>query len=114
MTRVAVVTGAAGAMGSACAEVLAEGADTLVLTDLDADGLATTAARLPAEVVTLVGDLADPTKVVNYFSKGRSRRSLGSLELDRVAVGIPDIDRLAFALGAIARAGRDDGDAVTR
>ena len=43
---------------------------------------------------------------------GRIRVSFGALELDRVAVGVPDIDRLAFALGAVARAGRDDGNTV--
>jgi NAD(P)-dependent dehydrogenase (short-subunit alcohol dehydrogenase family) len=63
MMPVSVVTGAAGAMGSACAQTLGASSDVLLLTDRDEAGLAATAAVLEAEgttVVTIVGDVADP------------------------------------------------------
>ena len=63
MTRVAVVTGAAGAMGSACAGVLAPTLDRLLLTDRDAGGLRSAADRLAekggAEVSVVVGDIGE-------------------------------------------------------
>jgi NAD(P)-dependent dehydrogenase (short-subunit alcohol dehydrogenase family) len=63
MTQVAVVTGAAGAMGSACASALSPTVDQLLLADCDARGIDAVAARLsdagPAEVAVLVGDIGD-------------------------------------------------------
>ena len=46
MTTVSVVTGAAGAMGSACARALAPAVDVVLLTDVDEDRLAAAAARI--------------------------------------------------------------------
>ena len=61
MTRVAVVTGAAGGMGGACARVLASETDVLLLTDRDADSIAGAAVELAAmtKVSTAAGDLRD-------------------------------------------------------
>lgn len=57
--RVIVITGAARGIGRACAELaVAEGADRLVLTDRDGEGLAAVAAQLAAGHI--VADLADP------------------------------------------------------
>ena len=61
---VAVVTGGAGGMGSACAvKLAAEGWDELLLCDIHADRLEAVAAPLRASgasVEVLAGDLADP------------------------------------------------------
>lgn len=61
---VAVVTGAAGGMGSACARQLAKaGWNTLLLCDLAEDRLEAVAGPLREsgnKVVTLAGDVADP------------------------------------------------------
>lgn len=66
MNRVAVVTGAAGAMGSACAAAIAPATDVLVLTDRDETGLDAVVDRVRSggtEVVTVVGDIADPVVI---------------------------------------------------
>lgn len=61
---IAVVTGAAGGMGSACARQLAEaGWDSLLLCDISAERLEAVAAPLRAAgkaVTVLAGDIADP------------------------------------------------------
>ena len=61
MTLVSVVTGAAGAMGSACALSLGPATDVLFLTDCDERGLASAADRVAREtgasVQTVVGDI---------------------------------------------------------
>lgn len=62
MSTVCVVTGAAGAMGTACALALAPSADVIVLTDLDESRLATAAATVERASTTKVeampGDIA--------------------------------------------------------
>lgn len=61
---VAVITGAAGGMGSACArELVGEGWNELLLCDISADRLEAVAAPLReqgARVAILAGDIADP------------------------------------------------------
>lgn len=61
MRRVTVVTGAAGAMGSACADALADTADELLRTDLDD------------------GDLGEAAFVDELVDRVRSRGTLGAL-----------------------------------
>lgn len=63
MTRVSVVTGAGGSMGSACALARAASSDVVVVTDRDADRLAATTEALAAtgaRAVAVVGEFADP------------------------------------------------------
>ncbi len=64
MTSVSVVTGAAGAMGSACARSIATVVDGLLLTDCEGERLAAVAEQVADEtgtaVATVVGDIADP------------------------------------------------------
>jgi NAD(P)-dependent dehydrogenase (short-subunit alcohol dehydrogenase family) len=63
MTQVAIVTGAAGAMGSACAIALSPTVDQVLLTDRDASGLHAVADRLADDscvaVTAVVGDIGD-------------------------------------------------------
>jgi NADP-dependent 3-hydroxy acid dehydrogenase YdfG len=70
--KVAVLTGAAGGIGVPIARALvAEGAQVL-LTDVDADGLAKLAAELGSACTTCVADLADedaPGKIIAECSK---------------------------------------------
>jgi len=52
-----LITGAAGGFGRRAAERFAEGGARLVLSDRNAEGLASLAATLPADTVTLPGDI---------------------------------------------------------
>jgi NAD(P)-dependent dehydrogenase (short-subunit alcohol dehydrogenase family) len=64
MNQVAIVTGAAGAMGSACARAVGSTVDELLLTDCDEARLTTVADQLASDanamVTTIVGDVGDP------------------------------------------------------
>lgn len=67
--RVAVITGAASGIGSALAQRLASRGADLAVSDVDADGLAATAAACRsrgAEVHTQILDVADRDAVVAY------------------------------------------------
>jgi NAD(P)-dependent dehydrogenase (short-subunit alcohol dehydrogenase family) len=70
---VSVVTGGAGAMGSAAALALAPAVDALLLTDVDPDRLGAVAARIEresrAKVCALAGDLADPDFVLELAGR---------------------------------------------
>jgi NAD(P)-dependent dehydrogenase (short-subunit alcohol dehydrogenase family) len=82
VSRVTVVTGAAGAMGSACAEAMGPSRDVLLLTDRDGPGLAVTADRLRAvgsEVVTLDGDIAEPVVIDRLRRRAADLGTLHSL-----------------------------------
>jgi NAD(P)-dependent dehydrogenase (short-subunit alcohol dehydrogenase family) len=76
MTRVAVVTGAGGAMGSACARALAPSTDVLLCTDVAADRLAAAADELTravdAQVCVVCGDLTDPAFVDDLAARVRT------------------------------------------
>lgn len=73
MTTVAVVTGAAGAMGGACARVLATEVDVVLLTDVDEPRLHAAAKRIDggveATVHPLVADLGDAVDVTALASR---------------------------------------------
>ena len=83
MSTVSVVTGAAGAMGSACARALAATADVLLLTDVDAERLEATSAAIGqatgTRVQTLAGDLADAAFVDTLVARGRELGALHAL-----------------------------------
>ncbi len=63
VARVSVVTGAAGAMGAACALALAPASEVLVVTDIDGPRLGTVADAVHrdtvAKVEAVVGDIGD-------------------------------------------------------
>lgn len=80
MTKVAVVTGAAGAMGAVCAQALAPTVDVLLLTDRDhakLDAVGEEIARATGcRVSALPGDLGDPAFPANL---ARAAADLGTL-----------------------------------
>jgi NAD(P)-dependent dehydrogenase (short-subunit alcohol dehydrogenase family) len=86
LTTVSVTTGAAGAMGSACALALAPAVDVVLLTDVDADRLAAATERLErverektTKVCTAVGDLGEPAFVVDLAARADALGDLHSL-----------------------------------
>lgn len=66
--KIAVVTGAAGVIGSATARVLAERGARLVAVDRDGDGLRRAVNQLPAsaEALAITADVTSETEVAGY------------------------------------------------
>jgi NAD(P)-dependent dehydrogenase (short-subunit alcohol dehydrogenase family) len=83
MSQVAVVTGAAGAMGSACAGALVPAFDRIVLTDRDATGLRAVADRLADGghdgVSVVVGDVGDAGFAAALADSAAARGSVRAL-----------------------------------
>lgn len=93
-----IVTGAASGIGAAIARMLvAEGADSLVLTDRDGPGLARIGAELSA--ATLQADLTDPTAPARIAEAARGR--------------FGRIDGLVNAAGLTTRGSFQDGTLET-
>lgn len=70
--RVAVISGAASGMGRASSLALAEHGADLVLADLNAEGLARTAADVEAfgrRAVPVVCNMSDPTEITGLFAR---------------------------------------------
>jgi len=59
--KTVVITGAAGGFGRQTAEAFAVRGASLVLSDLDGTGLAAVAESLDADVITIEGDVTDPS-----------------------------------------------------
>ena len=83
MTLVSVVTGGAGAMGSACARAVAPEVDALILTDRDERRLTAAAETLEEEsgasVSTVVGDIVEPPVVAELARRAEVVGELHSL-----------------------------------
>jgi NAD(P)-dependent dehydrogenase (short-subunit alcohol dehydrogenase family) len=83
MSSVSVVTGAAGAMGAACARALAPAVDVLLLTDVDADRLDRVATAIEAETGTCVrrctGDVVDAAFADELVDESRAAGAFHSL-----------------------------------
>lgn len=74
------MTGAAGAMGSACARSMATAVDGLLLTDCDDERLAAIAEQIAddtgAVVATVVGDVSDPGVVAEITTQAAAMGEL--------------------------------------
>lgn len=83
MTAVTVVTGAAGAMGAACARVLGARTDVLLLTDIDEARLHSAAGVIEREggaaVHPFVADLGDPDAAVDLATRATGLGELHAL-----------------------------------
>lgn len=92
--KVALVTGAAGAIGAAVAERLAAAGACVCLTDIDEARLATAAARLASRPhLTITADVTD-TESVNAMVAAVARR-FGGLDIVVLNAGIAHVARLA-------------------
>jgi NAD(P)-dependent dehydrogenase (short-subunit alcohol dehydrogenase family) len=78
--KVAIITGAAGGIGSVAARAFGEEGAALVLLDRDEAALAALAATLPAaRVVTLAGDVAE--EVANVAAVERAHGTFGRVDV---------------------------------
>ncbi len=103
--KVAIVTGAAGGLGGACAKALGDDGFALFLLDRDLDGLRATAERLRADGHTVdfeVSNLRDPEDVVRAVDAHSRLGTLGAL------VNVAGI----WAGGTVADVSIDDWDAM--
>lgn len=71
--KVILISGATGGFGRVAAESFAADGARLVLTDLREDGLAELASRLPGEIVTVAGDIADPQTSARWIAAALER-----------------------------------------
>jgi NAD(P)-dependent dehydrogenase (short-subunit alcohol dehydrogenase family) len=82
MNQVAVVTGAGGAIGSACARAVGSTVDELLLTDCDEASLFTVADQLASDanatVKTIVGDVGDPSLATELAARAADLGELRS------------------------------------
>ena len=84
MTTVSIVTGAAGAMGSACVHALVPAVDVVLLTDIDEERLGVAAERVERDatavkVCTAPGDLGDPAFIAELAARTDALGELHSL-----------------------------------
>ncbi len=95
--QVALVTGAAGGIGGALAEAVAEAGADVALVDVDESGLAATADQLEdttdARTLDIVADVGDPAATERMAAE--TRETLGGLDV-------------AFANAGIAERGGED------
>jgi NAD(P)-dependent dehydrogenase (short-subunit alcohol dehydrogenase family) len=85
--KVAVVTGAAGGIGSATARRLSAEGCRVVVVDLDGQGARKVAAELPGESAWVQADVATDEGVEEYL--GEATRSFGKIDLHHLNAGIP-------------------------
>ncbi|MFE9790019.1 SDR family NAD(P)-dependent oxidoreductase [Nocardia salmonicida] len=71
--QVILISGAAGGIGAATARLLVDRGATVVLTDLDADALADTAAPLGERATTMVVDVTDPASCAAVVERVRAQ-----------------------------------------
>jgi NAD(P)-dependent dehydrogenase (short-subunit alcohol dehydrogenase family) len=91
LPRLALITGAAGGIGRACAIQLAHRGYSLVLLDIDQDGLGATAAELPQSadpVLLLECDLQDPERIAASLARAQEQRGAPQLLVNVAGVGI--------------------------
>src|SRR5439155_839106 len=72
---IALVTGAAGGIGSAVTRALAAEGACVVVTDLDADGAATVATELGDVALAARADVLDETSIIDAFRAARGART---------------------------------------
>lgn len=82
MTTVGIVTGAGRGMGKACAVLLADSVDALLLADIDGDAVAATAKELSgghAAVEALRADVSSPGDVAEVAARAAAAGELRSV-----------------------------------
>jgi glucose 1-dehydrogenase len=97
--KLALVTGGAQGIGYACAEALKEDGFGVILSDINADGVAEAAERLGA-VAGIACDMGDAAAVLAMFDRIEAEHGVVSALVNNAGVAMPgdflDYDLAAF------------------
>ena len=111
--KIAAITGAASGIGREAAVLFAREGARLVLSDVDADGLAETAAMVSeagAQAATVVGDLADEAAAARLVQEAASRFGALHVLYNNAAIGYSN----PITHGSVLDISPDNWDAVVR
>lgn len=86
---IALVTGAAQGIGYACAEALAEDGHSLILSDINADGLRDAAAKLGGGAVGIACDIGKPEELNALFDRIEAEHGPVSVLVNNAGVAMP-------------------------
>ena len=100
--RIALVTGGAQGIGYACAEALMEDGHRIILSDVDADGVAAAANRLGGGAVALTCDMAEAEAIHAMFDKIETDQGPVSVLVNNAGVALPG-DFLNYDLDAFRK-----------
>lgn len=100
--RIALVTGGAQGIGYACAEALKEDGRRIVLSDINADGVAEAAVRLGDGTIGLTCDMADADAIQAMFDRIESELGPVSVLVNNAGVALPG-DFLDYDLDAFRK-----------
>jgi len=87
--KIALVTGAAQGIGYACAQALAEDGFSVVLSDINAEGVAQAAKTLGGDAVAIPCDIGDPAQVASLFDQIEADHGSVSVLVNSAGVAKP-------------------------
>lgn len=96
-TSLALVTGGAQGIGYACAEALIDDGHTVILADVNAEGVADAAKSLGRGTVGMTCDMGDPDQVNAMFDTIEAERGALSVLVNNAGVAMPG-DFLGYSL----------------
>ncbi len=96
-TRLALVTGGAQGIGFACAEALAEDGHTVIVADVNADGVAEVAGKLGRGTVAMTCDMGDADAVLTMFDEIEARHGPVATLVNNAGIANPG-DFLSYDL----------------
>ncbi len=96
---IAIVTGAAQGIGYACAEALAEDGVRVVLSDVNAAGVASSSAALGKGSVPIVCDMGEPEQIASMFDQVEVDLGPVSILVNNAGIAMPG-DFLEYTLEA--------------
>ena len=100
--RIALVTGGAQGIGYACAEALKEDGLRIILSDINAEGVAEAAARLGDGAVGLACDMADADAILGLFDRIEADHGPVSVLVNNAGIALPG-DFLDYDLDAFRK-----------
>ncbi|MDU8925828.1 SDR family oxidoreductase [Alisedimentitalea sp. MJ-SS2] len=87
--RIALVTGAAQGIGFACAEALVADGFRVVLSDVNAEGLAEATAKIGGDAVSMVCDMSDVAAIGALFDRIEAEIGPVGALVNNAGIGLP-------------------------